>query len=131
MRCICLCLAVIETQTYIKPLSIKMLMCLVLPLSLEKILGSVSLLSSMFVVATTLRNRLCSENLRNEEVDPKVYGKAWWVDLWLDNLELIWIMWALIILWPRCKHGIMQSGAIGIIGVLPEKRHGRLQKREN
>ena len=100
-------------------------MCLVLLLSLEEVLGSVSLLSSMFEVATTLRNRLCSENLRNEEVDPKVYGKAWWVDLWLDNLELIWIMWALIILWPRCKHGIMQSGAIGIIGVLPEKRHRR------
>ena len=120
-------MAGIETQTYTNPL----IMCLVLLLSLEEVLGSVSLLSSMFEGATTFRNRLCSENLRNEEVDPKVYGKAWWVDLWLDNLELIWIMWALIILWPRCKHGIMQSGAIGIIGVLPEKRHGRLHKREN
>ena len=44
------------------------------------------------------------------------------MDLWLDNLELIWIMGALIILWARCKHGIMQSGAIGIIRAT---RHAR------
>ena len=101
MKCLCLYFVGIETQTYTKALSIKMFMCMVLLLSLEEMMGPVLLLSSIFVVATTLRNRLCSENLRNEEVDPKVYGKAWWVDLWLDNLELIWIMWALIILWPR------------------------------
>ena len=45
--------------------------------------------------------------MRNEEVDPKVYGNPW-VDLRWDNLGLIWIIWG-------CKYGIMQSGAIVII----------------
>ena len=52
--------------------------------------------------------------VRNEEVDPKVYGNPW-VDLRWDNLGLIWIIWG-------CKYGIMQSGAIGIIRAT---RHAR------